>query len=274
MLAWYYGGCEMADQTRAELEGTVSRYLTHWRAADIASIVGMCAKGIQYHDLTSGAIIHYTELERFLNDTFAVEDGSAIEFNSISYPNDNSAFIHWTQRLKVPEQTDAISVGGVELLVIENDKIVSVHEFYDYRVPAPAEEDTDKASLHDEQMKKLGLCEDDVSDIKDQLERFFGQNKAFLDPNISLSGVARALNVTRNQLSFVINHGLQSSFYELVNRHRIVYVIDNMPPADAPYSVVTAALEAGFNSISGFYNAFKKQTGVTPSVYRKQLGTQ
>ena len=120
-------------------------------------------------------------------------------------------------------------------------------------------------------MRKLGLCEADVINIQDRLERYFSDNQAFLNANINLSRVAQAVNVTRNQLSFVINHGLQSSFYELVNRHRILYVIDQMPPSNVSYSVVSAALEAGFNSISGFYNAFKKQTGVTPSVYRKQL---
>ena len=261
----------MVDTAQAGTQAVVSRYLMHWRMADIASIVAMCSENIQYHDLTSGAIIHYSELEQFLNDTFALEDGSALDFNSITYPNENSAFIHWTQSLKVPGQPNTISVGGVELLVIEDEKLVSVHEFYDYRTPAPAEEDGDKSAVHDEQMKKLGLSQDDVSDIKQNLERYFNQNQAFLDPNINLSGVARALTITRNQLSFVINHGLQTSFYELVNRHRIVYVIENMPGVEAPYSVMSAALEAGFNSISGFYSAFKKQTGVTPSVYRKQI---
>ncbi|NQZ47644.1 MAG: helix-turn-helix domain-containing protein [Erythrobacter sp.] len=261
----------LAYSSHNELETTVAKYLAHWRKAEISEIVAMCATDVSYHDLSSGAIISHEELEQFLKDTFTSETGSKLDFNSITYPNSNSAFIHWTQHLKVPGQRKAISVGGVELIVIENGKIISVHEFYDYRVPAPAERDPYKEKVHDEQMRKLGLCEADVINIQDRLERYFSDNQAFLNANINLSRVAQAVNVTRNQLSFVINHGLQSSFYELVNRHRILYVIDQMPPSNVSYSVVSAALEAGFNSISGFYNAFKKQTGVTPSVYRKQL---
>ncbi len=261
----------MAQKRENDLEALIGRYLAHWRKADIAGILSVCSRQIKYHDLTSGMIVAYDELAQFLQDTFALETESQLVFNSIAYPNQNSAFIHWTQHLKPAGHEKSVSIGGVELIVIEAGEILSIHEFYDYRPPAQEEAELFDPNLQAEQMRKLGLTEPDIVHLIERLEQYFKTMQPYLNANINLTSVSRALNITRNQLSFVINHGLKTSFYEWVNTHRILHIIQDMPPQPRPYSIVAAALEAGFNSISGFYTAFKKQTGITPSAYRKQL---
>ena len=37
-------------------------------------------------------------------------------------------------------------------------------------------------------------------------------------------------------------------------------------------TIINIAYDSGFNSKSAFNTAFKKQTGMTPSAYRKQIG--
>lgn len=251
------------------IEEIVGAYLDNWKASDIGGLRSMYAPDVKYHDLTSGAIIGFDDIEPFLRNTFDMEPDSDFTFNNIVYPNDESAFIHWTQNLSVPGRKRNVDVAGVELIVVRDCKIVSIHEFYDYRLPDPKPEEEDKSSVQAEQLRKLGLDEDRMLEIKENVQRFFEIGEPYLDPDINLVGVAEQLHVTRNQLSFVINNMLSCSFYDLVNQHRITYVQDVIKSADSKFSVVTVALEAGFNSISGFYSAFKKATGMTPTAYSK-----
>jgi AraC-like DNA-binding protein len=273
---------DTADETTARagqaapssaLQSMVQSYLDCWRQADIAGILAHYSDTFQYHDVTSGTLVPLSEMGDFLNDTFAFGARSSIVFHDIFYPSQDTVFIHWTQTVKLPGAAENVSIGGVELLAICRGKIASVHEFYDYK--EPDQEPEEAGALQDaaqaEQLRKLGLIEEDLADISARAKDFLARNDAFLDPDISLIKVADALNITRNQLSYVLNNVMQSTFYDWVNSSRIGYVLERMKRKDAGFSVVTIAMEAGFNSISGFYGAFKKQTGVTPSAYRKAL---
>lgn len=256
-------------QVSNDIKGLVARYLSYWEKADTANLMSMFAEDVQYHDMTSGAIVRHEELEAFLQDTFARETDSNLEINNVIYPKEDSALIHWTQILRLKESMEAVQVGGVELLVFEHGKITSVHEFYDYRGIDAGRSELSADEEHYEQLSKLGLAEGDLEKIADAISAYFKTEKPYLDPKLNLAAIADALGYTRNQISYVINHRIGCSFYDFVNRHRVNHSIKRMEEAGPEFSVVKAAVEAGFNTISGFYNAFKKQTGATPSVYRK-----
>lgn len=251
----------------------VQSYLGCWRQADIAGILAHYGDAFQYHDVTSGTLVPLADMQDFLSDTFAFGTRSSIVFHDIFYPSADTVFIHWTQSVKLPGAAQKVSIAGVELLAVRGGQIVSVHEFYDYKEPdqAQMEEGSVQDAAQAEQLRKLGLIEDDLADIRDRADAFLARDDAFLDPDISLIKVANVLGITRNQLSYVLNNVMQTTFYDWVNSNRIGYVLERMKRQDEDFSVVTIAMEAGFNSISGFYGAFKKQTGVTPSAYRKAL---
>jgi len=46
------------------------------------------------------------------------------------------------------------------------------------------------------------------------------------------------------------------------------------PQKTHKYSIEAIAKEAGFNTISNFNSVFKKYTGITPSVFKKETDNQ
>lgn len=87
---------------------------------------------------------------------------------------------------------------------------------------------------------------------------------------MTLAQLAEQVNIPAHYVSQVINEKLATSFLDFVNGYRVkaaqAKLID---PKLSHYTILSIAYEAGFNSKSTFYTAFKKVTGMTPSQYRK-----
>jgi len=106
--------------------------------------------------------------------------------------------------------------------------------------------------------------------IKD-LEELLIKKQLFLNPTLTLTEVAKKLDVSKSHLSRIINSELDTSFTDYLNSLRVEQVkqyIEN--ESFTNYTLVAIGLEAGFNSKSTFNKAFKKNTGLTPSEYKKK----
>ena len=102
-----------------------------------------------------------------------------------------------------------------------------------------------------------------------QVTNFMEERKPYLDPELTLSLLARELSMSRTQLSHLINDGIGDNFYDFVNRYRVEEVKRLMAdPRFNNYNVLGLALEAGFKSKSTFNLIFKRFTGLTPTKYR------
>ena len=96
--------------------------------------------------------------------------------------------------------------------------------------------------------------------------------KLYLNPTLSVYDLADALNITRHQISSLINNDLSMNFYQYVNKYRLEEVCKKLSEdRDNKYNLLDHALNSGFNSKSNFNSLFKKQFGITPSQYRKDL---
>ncbi len=106
----------------------------------------------------------------------------------------------------------------------------------------------------------------------ENLQKYMETNKPYRDPELTLTSLAKQVCMSRNQLSEVINSGLDSNFYDFVNRYRVEDVKQLMcDPKMKDYTILAIAFEAGFSSKSTFNSVFKKITGLTPSGYRNGL---
>jgi AraC-like DNA-binding protein len=109
-------------------------------------------------------------------------------------------------------------------------------------------------------------------DLIDKVVAHMNDKKPFLDPELTLSTLARQLSLNRSQLSQLINDGMGDNFYNFVNKFRVEEVKKLMvDPKYDNLNMLGLALEAGFKSKSTFNLIFKRFTGLTPSEYKKNL---
>lgn len=96
--------------------------------------------------------------------------------------------------------------------------------------------------------------------------------KQFKNANLTLKSLSESLNVSPQILSQVINQKSEKNFNNFVNTFRIEESRHLLQLEEFKNQTIAAiAYEVGFNSISSFNTAFKKQTGETPMTYRQQL---
>lgn len=103
------------------------------------------------------------------------------------------------------------------------------------------------------------------------LETAFAEQQLYRDEATSLASVADLLAVTPRELSNAINRCAGKSFRAYMREHRIAYVKELLAdPEKGSLPVFEVAMEAGFGTKSTFNEAFKAETGMTPSLYRNQ----
>ena len=116
--------------------------------------------------------------------------------------------------------------------------------------------------------QKSALSREQAERLATKIRKAMESDQLFLDPDLSLSKLATHIVVSPNYLSQTLNETMNTTFYDFVNGWRIQAAIPKILANKD--SVLTIALEVGFNARSSFYNVFKKETGLTPTQYRKQ----
>jgi AraC-like DNA-binding protein len=95
-----------------------------------------------------------------------------------------------------------------------------------------------------------------------RLNDYVARQKPFLDPELTLSRLARKVVIPAKQLSAAINRVTGENVSRFINRHRIEEVCSRLA---AGQSVTTAMLESGFNTKSNFNREFQRVKGMSPS---------
>ena len=122
-----------------------------------------------------------------------------------------------------------------------------------------------------EQKKETNrLPEDQLERQKERLIEVLEEKQLYLNHELRLSDLAEALDIRPYRVSEILNRGLQTTFYDLINSYRVEEVKRRFAdPACRHYSLLAIAEEVGFRSKSSFNTVFKKHTRMTPSDYRK-----
>lgn len=103
------------------------------------------------------------------------------------------------------------------------------------------------------------------------LERLMSVDRIYRQEGLTIGVLAGRLGLPEYRLRRAINRGLgYRNFNEYLNRHRLADAKQALAdPGQAAVPVLTIALDSGFQSLGPFNRAFKADTGMTPTEYRK-----
>ncbi|QIY90221.1 helix-turn-helix domain-containing protein [Chryseobacterium gallinarum] len=103
------------------------------------------------------------------------------------------------------------------------------------------------------------------------LLQFMEAEKPYLDDKLTLQKLAYQMNMPEKQLSSLINQHTGKHFFDFINEFR-VNEAKELLGTQPKLTVLEVLYQVGFNSKSSFYTAFKKETQMTPTDYRKSIG--
>lgn len=103
------------------------------------------------------------------------------------------------------------------------------------------------------------------------IEEVMSRPENFCNPDFSIAMLAKLVGSNTHYISEAINKTTGENFRTLLNRYRIGEARRRMTndPASAMLTLKSIGEAVGFKSPSNFINAFKKMTGMPPSLYQK-----
>lgn len=107
-----------------------------------------------------------------------------------------------------------------------------------------------------------------TNDWHDKIAALFNEGRVTENPNLTLRDIADELGTNRNVVSGVINSDFGMNFNDYVNKKRTEAVVVKIEQGvHLNHTLLSIALDCGFNSKTTFNRAFKKHTGLTPRQY-------
>nr|AAK72700.1 AraC-like protein [Bradyrhizobium japonicum] len=105
-----------------------------------------------------------------------------------------------------------------------------------------------------------------------RLDHLMTVERTYRQEGLAIGTLAARLDVPEHRLRQAINEGLgYRNFNAFLNRYRIEdakLALSDVTQREVP--VLTIAMDAGFQSIGPFNRAFKAETGVTPTEFRRE----
>jgi len=147
-----------------------------------------------------------------------------------------------------------------------------------YRVVArsvPFREEVNTVVLQSQKHRKYAhssLKHDEADRIEKEIQRLMAEERPFLDPSLTIDGVAAKLSTSRHNLSQVLNERLKRTWPDYLNEWRLEESRKRLSdPSNFRFTIAAIAQDSGFSSVSSFNDVFKKRFGITPSKFRNEF---
>lgn len=108
--------------------------------------------------------------------------------------------------------------------------------------------------------------------IAHKITSYLNAEKPFLNPEFEIADLAKAVSADPKEVSFACKHLLNKKFTDLRSHLRVAYAKELLQNGlTESVTIDSLGSSAGFKSRSTFYEAFKAETGLTPSQYLEYL---
>lgn len=105
-----------------------------------------------------------------------------------------------------------------------------------------------------------------------ELERVVEEGQLYLNPNLTVSDLAQALNTNRTYVSTYLSQKRGQTFYDYINELRITEKSIPLMEEHPEYKLEYVAAQSGFSSMATFRRAFARKTGEVPSQFAEKMG--
>lgn len=256
----------LPDDDAALTEATrnaVSRYHAAWKARDLAAILACYHPAVEYIDHFRNLTLGLCDLEAYVAGALPRGGDPFLAHIDRIRADGDTAFIQY--QIVVPMAGRLAQFHASEAITVQDGLIRRVREYATLTLgsPAPAERGTARPPA-----ERLGLSPRQLGQLAGQLDAYFDRQKPYLDPDLDLPRVAAETGYTRNQISFLLNQVLGMSFYQYLTHKRLQHLLAALDRGHDG-RIDTLAFDAGFNSLSAFYRAFRQATGRSPSAYTR-----
>ena len=112
--------------------------------------------------------------------------------------------------------------------------------------------------------KKLALK------ITTEVTHYLSERKIYRNKGLKVSELAKQTNYPAYLISQSINQHYNMRFNEFLNKFRVQEAMERLKNSNENDKIEVIAREVGFASMSSLYDAFKKETNVTPQMFRNQ----
>jgi AraC-like DNA-binding protein len=150
---------------------------------------------------------------------------------------------------------------------------ISSVRILDYQIPETSEiteNPMDTSPVAISKYEKNFAGEETIQNIHTRLVILMDAEKLYKNPELNLNYVAKLLDVHPNTLSQTINFIENKNFYDFINSRRIEeFKRIALLPENAKYTILSLALESGFNSKTSFNRNFKKFMHSSPREFLK-----
>lgn len=120
--------------------------------------------------------------------------------------------------------------------------------------------------------ERSNLKEEQKEKLLQNLLKSIEEQKSYLSPELTISELSEQTQIPSHYLSQIINEKMNCSFLDFINSYRVEEAKKMLAKdSSKQFTILSIAYDAGFNSKSTFYTAFKKHTNLTPSKFRNSL---
>ena len=136
--------------------------------------------------------------------------------------------------------------------------------------PSDSKAQTENATVLNDPLQHFDTK--DLERMQQRVKLLLEEEEVYLNEELTLGNLAEQIPTTDKKLSILLNHYMNTNFYDLINSYRIGAVKQKLAAEESKHLTLLAiAFESGFKSKTSFNRIFKKETGLSPSAYKKHI---